>query len=150
MHRNNQIKSEMIKNTFLLVFSLSALLFGCIKPEPPVPQTYGEKILGTWICDSIREYLPDNNDSLIYYTTDTIPKTYVFIKSSGKNWYKWNNTPVEMNESEGSFYKDGPLGDIGDTWYITHIDKNTCVLKLNFSGGLGTYITNQYWYYLRR
>ncbi len=111
---------------------------------------YGKKIVGTWTCDSIVEFKPNNNDSLVYYNTDHVPKTYVFKKVKGVNLYKWNDDLVEMNEDEGYLNKEGNFGDIGNAWYITSIDEHQCVLKLDYRGGLGSYVTSRYWYYLRR
>lgn len=134
--------------------------FSCQKGKP---NSYKRKILGTWTRDSIVEFQPNNQDSLVYISTNTVPKMYNFKKHSktkGKEMIQWNGCEVngtdlprdilEMNESVGSMYLPGTLGDLGDTWYITAIDKNTCCLRLDYRGGLGSYITNQYWYYLSR
>ena len=140
----------MIKTAFIL--SLFLFLLSCKKEKgsADTPETYGEKMVGIWICDSITNFLPDSNDSMIYHNTDTIPKTYVFVKSSGApDMYKWNDVPVKINESEGSIYREGPLGDFGDLWYITYIDANKCVLRLD-KRGMGSYIISEHWYYLTR
>lgn len=126
--------------------------------------TYGEKIVGIWTCDSIVVFKP-NYDTTVYYTTDTVPynnagfiydytdivpKTYIFKKSTGLNIYEWNDDLVEMNEEEGWMYKEGPLGDAGEFWFITYIDQNKCVLKLDFSPAPAVNVISQHWYYLSR
>ena len=117
-------------------------------------------MLGTWTRDSIVEFQPNNQDSLVYISTNTVPKEYKFKKSSEVTLIKWigceiggiemSRNILEINESTGSMYLPDSYTDLGDTWYITAIDKHTCCLRLDYRGGLGGYITNQYWYYLSR
>jgi hypothetical protein len=139
-----------LKYLSILIVLGSISLYSCKKEKINLVDTYGEKIVGIWTCDSIVEFKPDFNDSLIYENTDIVPKTYIFKKAAGANMYEWDDKLVTMDENDGSMYREGPLGDLGDTWYITYIDLNKCILKLDFRGGLGSYVTNQYWYYLRR
>lgn len=113
--------------SILIVFSSLSLL-SCTKEK--VPQTYGEKIVGTWNRDSVIRFDLDTN--FISKTTD--PYQYTFTKSSeGEDQYLWihNTNPsgitVQMVESMGEMYQL-TLGESTWRWGIRSIDAHNCYL----------------------